>query len=166
MAVSVVATIGDAGATRRYSRCAVNLIGRLGSARAVFALLMAVLLAAPMVDCVLHDEQSHAYAQLPPGSPVAAAFTSHTLDRHHHGAIGDSGEDCDQHLTRCIVQSVLPGGATISLLFQLLIAFLAAIAGAISATRVAANGVRGPPATVPLAVEGRDILTKFCISRR
>ncbi|WP_378740391.1 hypothetical protein [Nocardia brasiliensis] len=143
-----------------------NLIGRLGSARSVFALLMAVLLAVPMVDCVLHDEQSHTYAQLPQSSTAAPAFTSHASDRHHHGAIGDSGEDCGQHLTRCIVQSVLPGAATIGLLFQLLIAFLAAIAGAASATRVAANGVRGPPATVPLAVEGRDILTKFCISRR
>lgn len=121
------------------------------------ALVLAVLIIAPILDCTLHPADEHTH---PAAAP--AVGTAHT--GHPHGMSGHF-DHCDQHMTHCVEKSVLPsGGATVQqLLWMVLLGVItvAAFAPAVAGAR----GIRGPPGGLPV-LNGQAILTNFCISRR
>ncbi len=140
----------------------VRLLSRLRRP-SVVALLMAVLLVAPTIDCALLDGEHHLHV----GAATATATTSTGASHDHHAdhAIGHMTDDCDQHMTHCIVKSVLPAGA--GLLLPLLWTLVGAAAvGAMYLMSTGGGGVRGPPIVRVPVLNGQDILARFCIARR
>lgn len=126
------------------------------------ALLMAVLLVAPLLDCTLHPADEHTHSASAMTVPITGG--SHTV--HPQGAGDHPGDHCDQHMTRCVEKSVLPsrGAAMPSSLWMALIgmATLAAVALVVTGAR----GIRGPPGARSPVSSGQAILIDFCISRR
>lgn len=147
---------------RRYSRLTVNLIGRLRHGGTVVAVLIALLLVAPMVHCAQTDDHEHsgAHSQMAPGN-----FRTAALDDSAHAVINAAHESCGLHLAHCIVKSVRTGAAEnfAALRLLALIGVVAIVAAASYSTL--AGGVRGPPVSPPSAT-GRDILERICIARR
>ncbi|WP_433685256.1 hypothetical protein [Nocardia sp. CA-119907] len=139
-----------------------NLIGRLRHGGSAVAVLIALLLVAPMVHCAYTDDHEHsdAHGQMAPGDILTAA-----LGDSAHVVIDASHDSCGVHLTHCIVKSVRTGAAEnfAALRLLALIAVVAIAAAAIYSTL--AGGVRGPPVSPPAAA-GRGILERFCIARR
>ncbi|WP_433722146.1 hypothetical protein ACQP0C_20685 [Nocardia sp. CA-129566] len=139
-----------------------NLIGRLRHGGSVVAVLIAMLLVAPMVHCAHTDDHEHSdvHGQMVPGDILTVA-----LGDSPHVVIDASHESCGVHLAHCIVKSVRAGEAEnfAALRLLALIAVVAIVAAAIHSTL--AGGVRGPPVCPPVAA-GRDILERFCIARR
>lgn len=143
------------------SECgAVNVSVRLR--RAPVALLMAVLLITPILDCTLHRADQHTH---PTGAVAALAVgSSHT--GHLHGMGGHPGGHCAQHMIHCVEKAALPsGGTTVPLLpWAALIGMATVIASAL--VFPGTRGIRGPPGTGSPVSNGQTILTEFCISRR
>lgn len=138
---------------------AVNLSGRL---RAVsLALLLAMLLITPMIDCALHGDDEHTH----PGGGAVHVVAIGSEAHHLHGPGAHLRDHCDQHMIHCIGKAVLPavGAAVAPLPGPTLIAAVALVALALVFT--GSCGTRGPPGVLPVS-NGQDILTKFCIARR
>lgn len=148
---------------RCYDWFIVSVKGRLRRGSYVAALLMAVLLVAPMIDCALLGDAGH-----PHSTPAAAAgHATHSVSADlEHGVINIFDDDCGPHIVHCIVKSMLPGTAAGLLLVQLLTLILAVVAVVATALWSTGAGMRGPPVAYLPVVDGRDILTRFCISRR
>ncbi len=124
---------------------------------------MAVLLVAPMIDCALLGDAGH----LHPTHTSAAGHVTHSVSADlEHGVIDLFDDDCGPHMVHCIVKSVLPGTAAGPLLVQLLTLILAVVVVVATALWSTGGGVRGPPVACLPVADGRDILTRFCISRR
>ncbi len=138
------------------------LLNRLRRPSVVVALLMAVLLVAPTIDCALLGGDKHLHI----GVAAATASTGASHDHHADRAVGHVTDDCDQHMSHCIVKSVLGSGA--GLLLPLLWLVLAAVTAVGTAYLMSAGigGVRGPPMGPVPVLNGQDILTRFCIARR
>ncbi|MFD4406813.1 hypothetical protein ACFWPH_29020 [Nocardia sp. NPDC058499] len=133
-----------------------NISARLR--RVSVALVMAVLLIAPILDCTLHLEDEHS-------GPVAAAAIGSAYTGHLHGMSGHL-DHCDQHMIHCVEKSVLPsGGATVQ---QLLLTVLIGMAlfTALALVSAGTRGIRGPPGGGLPVLNGQAILANFCISRR
>lgn len=130
--------------------------------RSSVALLMAVLLVAPMIDCSLLGGVQYLHPVV--ASADASASTSH--DHHSGPGIGQITDHCDQHMTHCIVQSVLPAGPGLVLLLLWLVLAGAAALGAVYLMTTGTAGVRGPPVAGLPVLNGQDILSRFCIARR
>ncbi|MGY1943975.1 putative copper homeostasis (lipo)protein LpqS [Nocardia asiatica] len=138
-----------------------TLVGRLRRGSLV-GLLMAVLLVAPMIDCALLGGAEHLHL----GAATANASASASHDHHSDRAIGHLTDDCDQHMTHCIVKSMLPAGAGLVLPLLWLVLAGAAVIGAAYLMSAGVGGVRGPPVARAPVLNGQDILARFCISRR
>ncbi|MGY1869154.1 MULTISPECIES: putative copper homeostasis (lipo)protein LpqS [Nocardia] len=128
----------------------------------VVALLMAVLLVAPTIDCALLDGEHHLHV----GAATATASTGASHDHRADHAIGHMTDDCDQHMSHCIVKSVLPAGAGLLLPLLWLALVGAAAVGAMYLMLTGGGGVRGPPRVRVPVLNGQDILARFCIARR
>ncbi|WP_408638782.1 MULTISPECIES: hypothetical protein [Nocardia] len=128
----------------------------------VVALLMAVLLVAPTIDCALLDGEHHLHA----GVVNTSASTGAAHGHHADHAIGHMTDDCDQHMSHCIVKSVLPAGAGLLLPLLWLALVGAAAVGAVYLLSTGGGGVRGPPIFRVPVLNGQDILARFCIARR
>ncbi|MEV6321346.1 hypothetical protein AB0M45_09135 [Nocardia sp. NPDC051787] len=140
-------------------------MGRLLRGSHVAALLMAMLLVAPMIDCALLGDAGHLHPHSTPAS--AAGHVTHSVSADlEHGVIDLFDDDCGPHIVHCIVKSVLPGTAAGLLVVQLLTLILAAVVVVATALWSTGGGMRGPPVACLPVVDGRDILTRFCISRR
>ncbi|WP_174188055.1 hypothetical protein [Nocardia barduliensis] len=134
---------------------------RLGGS--VVALLIAVLLVVPMLDCALHGNDAHRHTSFVshPGHLAPSA-----VEHIAHDFVFPPADDCAPHLTHCIVESVLPSAVVhvppLNILaFAFAVAFVAAAIGL-----SAVSGVRGPPRVYVPVAGGRATLTKFCIARR
>ncbi|MEV2226668.1 hypothetical protein AB0E01_43480 [Nocardia vinacea] len=146
-----------------YDWFTVSVKGRLRRGSYAAALLMAVLLVAPMIDCALLGDAGH----LHPTPAASARPATHSVSADlGHGVITIFDDDCGPHIVHCLVKSMLPGTAAGLLLVQLLTLILAAVAVVATALWSTGGGVRGPPVAYLPVVDGRDILTRFCISRR
>lgn len=137
-----------------------DLVARLR--RTAVALLMAVLLVAPILDCTLHPAEDHAH----PAGVVAAPVASISHAVHLHGSGDRPGAHCDQHMIRCVEKSALPSRST-AMLPLLWMALIGMATVAVFALFFAdARGIRGPPAAGLPVVSGQAVLVNFCISRR
>ncbi|WP_406274474.1 hypothetical protein OH799_01245 [Nocardia sp. NBC_00881] len=127
----------------------------------LLALLLAMLLIAPMVDCALHGDDEHTHL----GGGAVAAVAVGSEAHHLHALDAYLSDHCDQHMIHCIEKAVLPsGGAAVAPLpWPALIAAVALVALALVFT--GSRGTRGPPGVLPV-LNGQGILTKFCIARR
>ncbi|WP_280261918.1 hypothetical protein [Nocardia abscessus] len=144
-----------------------SVIGRLRRGSYVAALLMAVLLVAPMIDCALLDDAGHGHLATHSTPASAAGHVTHSVSADlEHGVIGTFDDHCGSHTVHCIVKSVLPGTAAGLLVVQLWTLILAVAVVVATALWSTGSGVRGPPVACLPVVDGRDILTRFCISRR
>lgn len=136
-----------------------NISARLR--RVSVALVMTVLLIAPILDCTMHLADEHS-------GPVAAAVApaaGSAYTGHLHGMSGHL-DHCDQHMIHCVEKSVLPsGGATVQ---QLLLTVLIGMAvfTALALVSTGTRGIRGPPVGGLPVLNGQAILANFCISRR
>ncbi|WP_280503402.1 hypothetical protein [Nocardia farcinica] len=130
--------------------------------RTSVALLMAVLLIAPILHCTVHGADEHTH----PVSAVASLAVGSSHTDHLHGMNGHLRDHGDQHMIYCIEKSLLPsGGAAMPLLLWM--AFLGMVAVAVVALIfTSTRGIRGPPGAGFSVLNGRAILTNFCISRR
>ncbi|WP_249644256.1 hypothetical protein [Nocardia sputi] len=148
---------------RCYDWFTVSVIGRLRHGSYVAALLMAVLLVAPMIDCALLGDAGH----LHPTHTSAAGHVTHSVSADlEHEVIDIFHDDCGPHIVHCIAKSVLPGPAAGLLVMQLLTLILSAVVVVATALWSTGGGMRGPPVACLPVADGRDILTRFCISRR
>lgn len=149
---------------RCYDWFIVSAKDRLRRGSYVAALLTALLLVAPMIDCALLGDTGH----LHPTPAAAAGHATHSVSTDlEHGVITILDDDCGPHIVHCIVKSVLPGTAAAGLLLaQLLTLILAVVAVVATALWSTSGGMRGPPVAYLPVIDGRDILTRFCISRR
>jgi hypothetical protein len=138
-----------------------KLSGRLRRGGCVIALLMAVLLVAPIIDCAPLGNDAH-----PQATSAAGHFLSSAVEGHDHGVVDGYIHDCGPHLFLGIVKSVLPSRAENVLAPLLLMLVLAVALVATAAFQSAIGGIRSPPVASLPAVDGRAILTKFCIARR
>ncbi|WP_280460457.1 hypothetical protein [Nocardia carnea] len=136
-----------------------NISARLR--RVSVALVMAVLLIAPILDCTLHLADEHSGpVTAAPAPAVGSAYPGHL-----HGMSGHL-DHCDPHMIHCVEKSVLPsGGATVQ---QLLLTALIGMAlfTALAQVSTGTRGIRGPPGGGLPVLNGQAILTNFCISRR
>ncbi|WP_156052398.1 hypothetical protein [Nocardia carnea] len=123
------------------------------------ALIMAVLLIAPLLDCMLHLADEHTGPVVAAAAPAVGSAHS----GHLHGMNGHL-DHCDQHMIHCVEKSVLPSGSTLQqLLLTVLIGMATVTVFALVSTGT--RGSRGPPGGLPV-LNGQAILTNFCISRR
>lgn len=145
----------------RGSGAIVSLIGRLRLGGSALALLAAVLLVAPMFDCALAEEHSHAHAS------HAAAQSAIPLSADlHAAAIHPPICACSLHAGHCVLKSLLPNGiGQVPALLLVMLALVAAM-GSVAAATPAGLNVRGPPLIRVPAARGRVILTHLCIARR
>ncbi|NKY36380.1 hypothetical protein HGA13_25410 [Nocardia speluncae] len=121
------------------------------------ALVMAVLLIAPILDCTLHLAGEH--------SPIAAPAAGSAYAGHLHG-VSAHFDHCDQHMIHCIEKSVLPSGSgTVQQLLWMVLIGSVTVA-AIALVFAVARGIRGPPGGGLPVLNGQAVLTNFCISRR
>ncbi|WP_157110593.1 hypothetical protein [Nocardia anaemiae] len=150
--------------TRRHTvprhRALVRFLGRLRLGGSALALVAAVLLVAPMFDCALAGEHSHAHASQAPAQSVIP------LAADLHAAIHPPMCACSLHAGHCVLKSVLPKGiGQVPTLLLLTLAMVAALVAVAAATPAGLN-VRGPPLLSVPAARGRVILTHLCIARR
>ncbi|MEU4842062.1 putative copper homeostasis (lipo)protein LpqS [Nocardia testacea] len=126
-------------------------------------LLMAVLLVVPIMHCTVDRVDEHAH-----GSDTVAALSVGSAQADHVQAMsGPVGHDGDQHMIFCVEKSLLPSGGAlvVPMLWMVLIGVIAVATVTVMFTG-GAQGIRGPPGTGSPALNGRAILTNFCISRR
>lgn len=124
------------------------------------ALVLAVLIIAPILDCTLHPVDEHTHPAAATATP--AVGTAHT--GHLHGMSGHF-DHCDQHMIHCVEKSVLPsGGVTVQQLLLMVLLGVLTVA-AVAPAVIGARGIRGPPGGLPV-LNGQAVLTNFCISRR
>lgn len=130
--------------------------------RTAAALLMAMLLVAPLLDCTLHPTGEHAHSA--GTTSMQAAAIADTV--HLQGAGGHPGDHCDQHMIHCIEKSVLPArGTTVPpVLWMALIG--AATVAVVTLVFTGARVIRGPPGAGSPVSNGRIILLALCICRR
>ncbi|UGT70909.1 hypothetical protein LTT66_12470 [Nocardia gipuzkoensis] len=129
------------------------------------ALLAAVLLVVPMIDCSAARGEVHIHASAPEGP--GHHLTSSSVGGHVHAVIVDSVDGhCWAHLDHCIAKSVVRGAAENLPPQQLLFALVSALLVVVAARGIAPGGVRGPPISRVPVVGGRATLTQFCIARR
>ncbi|WP_157838486.1 hypothetical protein [Nocardia farcinica] len=130
------------------------------------ALLAAVLVVVPLIDCSVARGDVHVHASAHAGAGHHLA--SSPGGDHVHAVIIDALDGhCLAHLDHCIAKSVVRGAAeNLPPQKLLLFALASALLAAVAARGVAPGGVRGPPISrVPVA-GGRATLTQFCIARR
>ncbi|MGQ4599612.1 hypothetical protein [Nocardia sp. R6R-6] len=124
---------------------------------------MAVLLIAPILHCSLHQIDEHTH----PAATVAALSIGSSQTDHLHDMSGPVGHRGDQHhMIFCIEKSVLPGGVTVLPLLWVILIGMAIVATMTLMFTAGDQGIRGPPGSGPLMLNGQAILTNFCISRR
>ncbi|WP_280188373.1 MULTISPECIES: hypothetical protein [Nocardia] len=129
------------------------------------ALLAAVLLVVPMIDCSAARGEVHIHASTP--EVPAHHLASSSVGDHIHAVIIDSMDGhCFAHLDHCIAKSVVRGAAENLPPQQLLFALASALLVVVAARGIAPGGVRGPPISRVPVVGGRATLTQFCIARR
>ncbi|WP_433756398.1 hypothetical protein [Nocardia sp. CA-135398] len=140
-----------------------RFFGRLRLGGSALALLAAVLLVAPMFDCALTGEHSHAHAS---HAPEQQSVIPLSADLHAAAAIHPPMCACSSHAGHCVLESVLPKGiGQVPALLLVTLAMMAALV-AVAAATPAGLSVRGPPLVSVPAAHGRVILTHLCIARR
>ncbi|WP_280478808.1 hypothetical protein [Nocardia asiatica] len=131
------------------------------------ALLAAVLVVVPLINCSVARGEVHIHASAHAGA-VAHHLTPSSGGDHVHAVLGDGLDGhCVAHFDHCVTKSVVRGAAE-NLPPQplLLFALTSALLAAVAAWGIAPGGVRAPPISrVPVA-GGRATLTQFCIARR
>ncbi|WP_041561503.1 hypothetical protein [Nocardia farcinica] len=126
------------------------------------ALLAAVLLIVPMVDCSTAAAHAHA-ASVPAGVEEFA----HSMSDHAHAVVVDVRDGhCVAHVDHCVAKSVLRAPENFAPQHVLLFALVSALVVAVGVRGTTAGGVRGPPIAWGPVAGGRAILTQFCIARR
>ncbi|WP_043735427.1 MULTISPECIES: hypothetical protein [Nocardia] len=127
------------------------------------ALLAAVLLVVPMVDCSTARAHAHTHASVPAG----VEHFAHSISDHANAVVVDVRDGhCVAHVDHCVAKSVLRAPENFAPQHVLLFALASALVVAVGIRGTAAGGVRGPPIAWGPIAGGRATLTQFCIARR
>jgi hypothetical protein len=144
----------------RYPRSTVRLFVRLRRGGWPTALLMAVLLVVPALDCSLVREHAHSDGH----HATAAAAPDSFLDTHDLLNDITTAAHCDVYAVHCTIKAIPPG--LVALTFSaLLLAAVTAVLSPPPTPPAGGVGVRGPPRR-PRSPYGRTILSLHCIARR
>lgn len=140
-----------------------RFIGRLRLGYSALALLVAVALAVPMLDCVLTENIVPSHAEVVSVADRTAApvtgDSSHQLD-------DQGGRECWGHLAHCLPKLVAPSADRTPIVPQLLVALGLIAVGVLTISRSGRPAVCALLMSAQPAVGGRGIATRLCVARR
>ncbi|WP_141717898.1 hypothetical protein [Nocardia altamirensis] len=138
-----------------------RLFGRLRLGNSLLALLTAVMLALPMLDCLL-TEEIHAH-------PATVSVVDHLAGpmpgEPSQLVDAPSDRECRGHLTHCVPKLIAPSVVSKPIVSLLLMALGLIIVGVLGISPSGRPGARAPAISALPAVSGRGITTRLCVAR-